>query len=146
MSKLTKREYRNIAKRPGQRGPGFTQRREHEDSEWDTVEAQQEAVRPDAEAEDVVEDLELGGQDDGISGPGPEEDLGFTSEELAKGVAALTAEEILTDLGEQEKAAEIEEVEEILAEDEIPVPASIKGFEKPMGFQGSTIDEKGVNK
>ena len=43
MSKLTKREYKNMAKRPGQRGPGFPQRREHEVSEWDPVE---EEIKP----------------------------------------------------------------------------------------------------
>ena len=95
MSKFTTREYKNIAKRPGQKGHGFPQRRKHEASEWITAaaepvinvkrgpkatrfesgKAQQEAVRPDAEA------------------------------------AAVHAEEILTDLGEQEREMGLEEVE-----------------------------------
>ncbi len=55
MSKLTIRQYKQIAKRPGMRGPGFKPGK-----------AQPEAVRPEAEAEAVaVEEVltDLGEQD-----------------------------------------------------------------------------------
>lgn len=73
MAKFTKREYRNMAKRPGQKGFGFPQRRKKTEEDWAPVpekpkgksgpkktrfersEDVAEAVRPDAtdEAEPV---------------------------------------------------------------------------------------------
>lgn len=138
MSKLTKREYKNMAKRPGQKGHGFPQRRKHKDSEWDpkpeviaekgngmpqtrfeSGKAQPEAVRPEAEA------------------------------------AAVEAEEVLTDLGEQEKEA-IQENAEAAKVDDLPKVAKVakkkkakkkvtkKVYEKPLSHKGSTIDKSGV--
>lgn len=102
MSKLTKREYKNIAKRKGERGYGYTGPKR-------VGKAQQEADRPDAEAAAVKTFRpELIIIDDPMV-PG----TGITVKELFDLGAELDAEEILTDLGEQERVMDLENDEEI---------------------------------
>ena len=148
--KFSRDDYRSGPKRPGNRGHGMADGINTCPVVEGDAAATAEASTEDGQRVPMVRVPSVEPTKDNPFGdPSVELSLGYSAAELEIAIENLElnppadeAEENLTDLGEQEKAMEVKNNETVRGDDEVPVPASIGGFEKPMSFTGSTINSK----
>lgn len=131
MSKLTRREYAAVAKRPGARGAGFAPTGRPR-----VVVTDDPIVTGFDNGEDSNPDIEDLGKGEVKIYPFTEEGIKQVGRDLADTPLSDAAEINLTDLAEQEVGMEVEE-----ANDAEAAPPTVEV--KPMGFSGSSINGKG---